>query len=252
MPPGAGGTRVSDARPSPGQTLSKVWQRLRTRGPAEVASLVAGRLRRELHSSDRLIFLVRDTGGPIPVRDGLELRFARTDDAEAYARDIGTDSRRTFRERLSGSTSSFLVTSSGRILHASWVTTSAAWTAEVRCYVRPPPGDAYVYESFTRADARGQGLYPLALRAICALGAERGQRRVWVGVENHNLPSLRAVTKAGFEEALAVTYRRSWGRLSIAEERPPVEGGQAVLELVSEPNPHSPTRRGGGGEESKP
>ena len=49
----------------------------------------------------------------------------------------------------------FVVEDGDRFLHSSWVTTTGAWTREIRAYLCPPQGDAYVYESFTRADARG-------------------------------------------------------------------------------------------------
>jgi ribosomal protein S18 acetylase RimI-like enzyme len=169
-------------------------------------------------SSDELIFLVRQTGGEAPGHDSLVFEEASVDDAGRYARDVGTDSAATFRKRLSERTRCFLVSSGDLIVHATWVTTAAAWTRELRTYVTPPAGDAYVYESFTRAEARGRGAYPFALMHVANLLAERGVKRVWVGVEAHNDPSLRAVSKAGFEEAFRLGYRRRLGRLTV--ERP--------------------------------
>ena len=180
-----------------------------------------------------MIFFTRPASGSFPDRGGLELRYAQAADADRYARDIGTDSSRTFRARLTDETRCFVALDSDRIVHASWVTRAAAWTAELKRYVRPPSGDAYVYESFTRAEARGQGLYPLALEAICADAHARSVRRVWVGVEHGNLPSLRAVTKAGFEAALTVLYRHRLGRVTV-EALEAADGSQEpVLQICT-------------------
>ncbi len=142
-------------------------------------------------------------------------------DAATYARVIGTDSAATFRRRLSGATHCFLVESGDDLLHASWVTTSAAWTREIEAFVVPPPGDAYVYESFTRPEARGRGVYPFALSGICSWAAEAGLSAVWVAVESANPASLRAIRKAGFEPSYSMRYSRRLGRLTLLVEKPP-------------------------------
>jgi hypothetical protein len=182
----------------------------------EIAALVRGRVLETLWSEDRLIILVRDTGGDEAEVPGLVLREATAGDGEHYARDIGTDSRATFAARLSPQVTCWIVEEGERILHATWMTRDGAWTRELQRCLRPPPGHAYVYESFTRADARGRGIYPYALRAISVRCARRGVGRLWVGVEEHNLASLRAVTKAGFGHAFEVSYRRRLGRMTVS------------------------------------
>jgi ribosomal protein S18 acetylase RimI-like enzyme len=159
--------------------------------------------------------MVRDAGGDAPERDDVSFRRATPSDGIAYERDIGTDADSTFRARLTPTTRCYLVEGEGKLLHASWVTKSRAWTAEISGSISPPPGDAYVYESFTRADARGRGIYPFALSSMCAdLGAE-GARRVWVGVESDNVPSIRAISKAGFTEAFELHFSRRLGRVRV-------------------------------------
>lgn len=167
-------------------------------------------------SGDILIVLGRPAGEEPPAPDGgLVFRSTTTDDGELYARDIGTDSRRSFRARLSPTTSCFVVESHGRLLHASWVTTSGAWTRELGAYLRPPPRTAYIYESFTHPDARGRGLYPFALRAIASQAAGSGLDSLWVGVEASNPSSLRAVNKAGFRPVARLEYSRRRCRLTV-------------------------------------
>lgn len=154
---------------------------------------------------------------PGTVSTGSELRFRALGPADAgeYAARVGTDSARSFRERLSETTTCYAVESDDGIVHASWVTTQCAWTREVRAYFCVAGANAYVYESFTHPAARGRGVYPFALRRICEDLASRGIDALWVAVESSNQPSLRAVAKAGFEESFRLSYRRRLGRLRI-------------------------------------
>jgi RimJ/RimL family protein N-acetyltransferase len=214
---------VPDRRPSPADRARRTAARLSSRGPGEIAGLARDRVREWIRSDEKLIVLVRDAGAETPPlrHDGeLAFRAARPDDGALYARAIGTDSAATFRRRLTPTTSCFLVERAGALLHASWVTTGAAWTREIRAYVVPPPGDAYVYESFTSPDARGRGVYPFALAGICRWAQESGVARVWVAVESGNAPSYRAITKAGFEPCYSIQYGRRAGRLRVEVEQP--------------------------------
>lgn len=146
------------------------------------------------------------------------VKRATPEDASIYERDIGTDSRSTFRARLVAGTTCYLVIADDRAVHATWCTTTAAWTREIDALLVPPAGDAYVYESYTRPEVRGRGVYPYALRQIAADLSTRALRRVWVAVEESNSASVRAVTKAGFEPSFAIGYRRRWGRVEVESD----------------------------------
>ena len=206
---------MSESRPSILAVLEKSLARARARGPRELLQTALGRLKQEISSDDELIFLTRPAGGPLSRRDGLEVGRATPADAGLYARDIGTDSGSTFSERLTEATMCFLVLGEGRAVHASWVATSAAWTLEIRRFVTPPARAAYVYESFTRPDARGRGVYPFALEGIAHSLSQDGIEEIWVAVERDNVPSQRAIAKAGFVPAFELRYRRRFGRLTI-------------------------------------
>ena len=173
------------------------------------------RIVENLRSDQKLYLYVRDAGRLERPGEGLLLRRAEVADGPRYARDIGTDSATTFAARLREDVMCFLVEAEGRLLHASWVTTSSAWTREIRGYLSPPPGDAYVYESFTRADARGRGIYPFALAGIVTHLSTGGVKRIWVGVEATNAPSQRAIEKAGFARSFELVYCRRLGRFRL-------------------------------------
>ena len=208
---------VSESRPSLLFSASRVINRARSRGAREAGSAVRGGLKAAVRSEGRLLFLVRNAGGPTEARADLAFREATSADGRRYARDIGTDSAGTFRQRLSPWTKCFVVEDGVRFLHASWVTTARAWTSEIKAFISPPVGDAYVYESFTRPETRGRGIYPFALTSICAALADQRVARVWVGVEADNVASIRAIGKGGFENAFELGFQRAWGRVRVQE-----------------------------------
>lgn len=208
---------MSAARPSLRTSIAKTINRARRRGPADAARALWRQLRSDLDSSGTLQVLTRASGGTLQRRPDLTFRRAGPGDARPYARDIATDSPSTFRRRLSASTHCYVVESRGRLLHASWVTTASAWTAELAAFLSPPAGDAYIYESFTRPEARGRGIYPFALHNICADLWGRGIRRAWIAVETANQPSRRAISKAGFEPAFELSFRRRQRKAQVGQ-----------------------------------
>jgi GNAT superfamily N-acetyltransferase len=228
---------VPDLRPSPTRAIAKTLNRAKTRGLTEVLSLAGGRVKEWFSSSDDLVMFVRDAIAEAPDRDDLTFTRAVPSDGARYAIDIGTDSATTFATRLSDDTHCFLVSDGETLLHASWVTTGGAWTRELRAYLVPPGDDAYIYESFTRSDARGRGVYPFALANILEWGATTGIGRLWVAVEEHNPPSLRAVGKAGFQEAFRLPFSRSLGRLRIGAPTGPQAGAARAFLSRKPPKP---------------
>lgn len=206
-------------------TLSKTRARVRTRGASEVLGEVGGRVRNSIGSRDEIVFLHRPAtwNGHIARKtdEPLELARATAADGNDYERFIGTDSARTFARRLSEHTDCWLVRARGMILHATWTTSGAAWTSEIKRLFVPPPKSAYIYESFTRVEARGLGLYPFALVGIGDELAADGLTDLYVGVEVDNAPSLRAITKAGFVPAFNLGFARRFGRLHLEEPTGP-------------------------------
>ena len=217
---------MPDRRPGPAASVSKSLTRVRHRGAGEVGRLALHRLQEAVASEDVLVFFRQDVERvhprPSEKTQGLEFRLGRPADGPAYARQIGTDSATTFAQRLSQSTRCYLIRDAERILHASWVTTAAAWTRELRRYVHAPARGAYVYESFTSSAARGRGIYPFALGCIAQSLRREGIEELWVAVEEDNPASQRSVTKAGFEEAFRIGYRRRLGRLVVDPPRGPL------------------------------
>jgi hypothetical protein len=211
---------VSALKPGPLFATRKVLARLRNRGSREVLTVAGNRSRDFISSSETLIFLARRAGGDFARPDHdreLQLREANPSDGKLYETSIGTDSAATFAARLEVGARCFFVLAGGSLLHSSWVTRGPTWTRELRRYFQPPPSDAYVYESFTRDEARGRGVYPFALAEICNRLDRENVRFVWVGAEASNAPSLKAIAKAHFEDQFRVRYVRKLGFLRVDE-----------------------------------
>lgn len=213
-------------RPSIRDLASKKRSRLRARGVKEVVEESLRGVRNAVRSQGELVFLQRTADHPAEaVRktdEPLGLVRATAADALDYERSIGTDSARTFTRRLSTETNCWLVRARGVVLHATWTTTGSAWMSEIGRYFVPPPRSAYIYESFTRSEARGLGLYPYALNGIGKVLAAEAIEDLFVGVESDNAPSLRAITKAGFEPAFTISFQRRFGRVTLDEIAGPV------------------------------
>lgn len=190
----------------------------------EVGRSVAGSLKAFRRSQGVIRFLERPAEEPdaSPPKDVI-VRQATPADAEAYARDIATDSPFTFVSRLGDGTACYLALDGDRLVHATWVTTRAAWIGELGRYFVPEPGSAYVYESFTSPDVRGRGIYPAVLRHIALATGDEGVRTLWIGVGSDNGSSIRAIEKAGFRPAFDVSFDIKWGRIDI----PSVTGPRA-------------------------
>ena len=179
---------------------------------AEVGSLKVRTWSRSL-----LMVLERPAGGHATAIAGVTIREAGPSDAPAYESDIGTDPALTVVKRLSGAGSScWIAESDGRMVHASWVETEAAWVGEIGRYLVVPAGDAYIYESFTRPEMRGRGVYPAVLATVSEHLGGRGIRRLWIAVESTNQPSLRAIQKAGFIPSFEIAIERRWGQVHVA------------------------------------
>lgn len=146
------------------------------------------------------------------------MRWATTGDTDSQAELLGTDPSPPLVDRLSDTNRCFLALEGGRALHATWCSTTATWTEELQTYLAPPSGDAYIYESFTRADARGRGIYPLVLRTIASMVHGEGIRRLWVGVEETNVASVRAIRKGGFALAFSISFEETPAGVSFEVE----------------------------------
>lgn len=121
-------------------------------------------------------------------------------EAEFYpAMAASTPDKLLFDAGLAAYRTCFVATMAGSIVHYSWVHTGGEYPSTIRLVA----GEALIGPCFTLPRARGAGLYPHVLSAICADLQERGYRRVFIETDRRNRASLRGIEKAGFRRANA-------------------------------------------------
>lgn len=63
--------------------------------------------------------------------------------------------------------------------------------------VKLRPGEAEITSAFTLPQFRARGLYPFAIRTLCALAGQRSLERVFMITHRENRASQRGILKAG-------------------------------------------------------
>jgi ribosomal protein S18 acetylase RimI-like enzyme len=176
-----------------------------------------GEVRTRTWSDEVLLVLQRRAGGTAAPTTELIVREARHSDAPAYERDIGTETAGRVAERLSRpGASCWIAETGGHMVHASWVETKAAWVGEIERLLVVPPGDAYIYQSFTRPEMRGRGIYPAVLTTLSERLGSRGINCLWIAVEATNPASLRAIQKSGFTHVFEIAFQHRFGRIQVS------------------------------------
>ncbi len=112
----------------------------------------------------------------------------------------------TIRTRLERGDCCYLAYIEGRAVHRSWVTSTSCWVKDAKAIFKPQKGEVYVYDSYTLPRYRSRGAFSSTLLRI--LADYSGQSLVWIAVRNDNLPSRKAIEKAGFKKVFGLSYRR--------------------------------------------
>jgi GNAT superfamily N-acetyltransferase len=94
------------------------------------------------------------------------------------------------------------------IVTYGWLSQHDEYVGELERVYRMLPGDAYIWHCETAPAYRSQGLYGALLSYIT--GKLRGEsvRRVWIGANLENQPSLRGFARAGFLPVVEVAHVR--------------------------------------------
>jgi RimJ/RimL family protein N-acetyltransferase len=104
------------------------------------------------------------------------------------------------RAALGGNTA-YAIFCGGRLAHISWLIT---YDTERR--LRPRvlglrPDEAEITACYTLPEFRGQGLYPIAIRALCQIARGMGISRIFMKTVPDNTPSQQGILKAGLDRA---------------------------------------------------
>jgi GNAT superfamily N-acetyltransferase len=105
-----------------------------------------------------------------------------------------------------------------QIVAYCWLAYTPIPVAEIDRVVVPASDEVYLYDAFTHPGWRGRGLFTLMLRHLLAYARSQGRRRALIFAEARNLPSCRAIERAGFEIFQTVVrldvlgFTRQWSR----------------------------------------
>lgn len=130
------------------------------------------------------------------------------DDAELVARAMGRDDVQALRRRLDGDRRCFAAWVGEEIASYCWLSLAEEEVGEMERTIRLPAGEGYIWNCATLPRFRRQRLYTALLNFMIRLLAAEEFRRIWVGANRENDPSLRAFDTAGFRPAAAMTYVR--------------------------------------------
>jgi GNAT superfamily N-acetyltransferase len=106
------------------------------------------------------------------------------------------------------------------LLTFSWVSSTGATVEVLHAMVlRVPERSIYIWDGFTRPDQRSRGLHQHLLRRIVLQHPDIDT--AYVAVDVHNAPSIRALTKAGFQPLFRYYGLKLFNRPVLALARTP-------------------------------
>ncbi|MGD2050214.1 MAG: GNAT family N-acetyltransferase [Chloroflexota bacterium] len=132
-------------------------------------------------------------------------------DALGSAADLGFSDLEQLKRRFSPQRRCFVAKFEGEIAAYGWVSINAECVGEMEREVQLQPGEAYVWDCFTWPDYRRQRLYSSLLSYINTKLADEGYRRIWIGSNLENRPSLKGFANAGYRPVVHITYLRLGG-----------------------------------------
>lgn len=107
----------------------------------------------------------------------------------------------------------------GVCVHYSWVSRRPTVIGEIHRIIEIGPDQAYVYDCFTSARYRGQGIYPAVLSTLAIRLLNDDCSEVWIVAEEENHSSIRGLKRAGFKVSGHVHHTRLFTWESV-ETRP--------------------------------
>lgn len=110
-----------------------------------------------------------------------------------------------------GKTKVVYVEKDGKVIHTSLVVS--------KCFKFPfmIKGDYEIGPCVTKAEYRGQGVYPSVLNHITSSYGDEGTN-FYMLVHETNLPSIRGVEKAGFERISTVEKSKALGKYNVMKK----------------------------------
>lgn len=145
-----------------------------------------------------------------PILPRIGARFEETDEsnAEAMAQAMGLSNPGQIMRRWSLNRRSFAARVEGGIAAYGWVSRGAECVGEMGRQIYLKPDEAYVWDCYTLPAYRRRRLYSALLSHMNTTLADEGIRRIWIGSNLENRPSLRGFVNVGYRPAAQMTHFR--------------------------------------------
>jgi ubiquinone/menaquinone biosynthesis C-methylase UbiE len=152
------------------------------------------------------------------LNESMSIGTASSTEAEALMMDrSGEEIAREIDRRFSrGDRCLAIRAADGTILHTRWLTANPTHIPEINRYVVPQSGQLYMFDGYTRAEARRRGVDSAMRLFIFRLAREEGMRQVLSYVHSENSAGLKAAQKLQSEvgKVRYVTLLGRWRRVS--------------------------------------
>jgi GNAT superfamily N-acetyltransferase len=102
--------------------------------------------------------------------------------------------------RLGRGCRAFVGSAGGEVVAFGWLSSGAEWIGELDLEIRPPAGEAYLWNCFTLPAHRHGGYFRGLLGHVVAVARDEGLSRLWIGAVDGGAES--AVTGTGFAPVL--------------------------------------------------
>ena len=180
----------------------------------------------------RAVLVERPLDGPlasITPNTPVEIGVLSETDVGAYLGFRPETSAADVRGRLERGHVCFVAWHGGRIVSAAWLATGRVWVDYLARELQLAVDEAYLYESFTARDFRGQNIPVVRGTYETRYFRDAGYRRLVAVIVPENKPALRHAEKAGWNAFGIMGYvkvgpwRRDFCRVK-PKARPPGEG----------------------------
>lgn len=132
-----------------------------------------------------------------PADESLSFGSAESTEAAALMMDrSGDEIAEEIAHRFSRGDRCFTVRDTrGNILHSRWITSKPTFIPELNLHIVPARRQLYMYDGYTRAEARRRGIDSAMRRFVFRMAHEEGAREIISYVHSHNPAGIKAAEK---------------------------------------------------------
>ncbi|HJS30065.1 MAG TPA: GNAT family N-acetyltransferase [Anaerolineales bacterium] len=177
--------------------------------------------------------LAQEEIAPVQARIPAEFSEIAVRDVSGIVEAIGRSAEGMVRSRFEGGVRCFVARVGGQLAAYGWASTRAEWIGEMDRDFRIPPGEVYVWDCLTRPEYRRNRLYSALLADMAGRFQREGARRVWIGSNAENRPSIRGFVTAGFQPVAEVILLRLIS-LRALRVKPMATSGRGLAEPITQ------------------